>query len=474
VFILQETEAGAYGEYFDMEPLLDAVETELSDPSRHKRTELTEIASTYLEQRIDAIRCLLLRDRPGQQELDEQRLTRFREELVLVDDLEVIYRLPDHDEERSEPSWFIESPEGVGEGRRRTPYVHVPEGEGLEDNTERLAKALCEYLEYNNIGDVVLVMRTDSDQEREERLDLLDAPRELLQMNSLAGNRSGGIGLGEVTNPSDRGVQDDDPLDEEESPNDDDFSDPSIDGDRGTDTDPAERLWDPDELAITIDEGETIDSKEFNYSPTEGGSPGGTGSRTSESGPSPGAGGIREAINQHGRELAYRYECARFSTEWPDEDPRDYVFHVDDRSQIIRAKKSINAKPVLEWLTGSVGLDFTYPGFDILTVHPESTDAEPAVDRVIEVKSKMEDGPVDISLNEWYTANEPELQDLYHLYVVANLGRESGLPFVRTVGNPSDVLRAERQQRTSVSLEVDTTRFTEGGDVREIPLSEDE
>lgn len=350
---------------------------------------------------------------------------------------------------------------------------------------DTVAKALCEFLDYSNIGDVVLILQTDSEQERDRKLDLLDAPRDLLNTpTDPEGTGDTSIGLGNISG-----------LTADESPTLQDGVATADDGttsvahehsreepddaDRATDTDPAERLWNPDELTITLEDGTEIEGAGVDESLLS--SPGGTstsrssGSSQSGSSSSPAAGGIREAINQVGREIAYSFECSRFRAETGIDEPEKYVFHVDDRAHMQRARRGLKSKPVLDWLTREMGLDWTYPGFDILTVHPDSEAGSPKVDRLIEVKSLMEDGPVSISLNEWYTANKDDLQEQYYLYLVADLGLDSsGHPFIRTVENPSDILQAQPQEQTSISLEVDTKRFTEGGTVKEVPLRETE
>jgi len=152
-------------------------------------------------------------------------------------------------------------------------------------------------------------------------------------------------------------------------------------------------------------------------------------------------------------------------------DPERYVFYVDDRSHMQRARRGLKSQPVLEWLSEEQGLDWTYPGFDILTVHPDSTDQDPKVDRLIEVKSSLSDGLVSVSLNEWYTANKSALQSDYYLYVVADLDLDApGTPFVRTVKDPSSILQAKPREQRSISLEVDTERFSDGGVVKEFQL----
>ncbi len=476
VFILQENEAGAYGRYFGMQPLLNAVETELLDPESSRRSELTTSAQTFLTERTDAIRCLLSRDRPSQQAEDADALERFIDEVTVVGSLDVVYRLEDYSE-RAEPPWFIQSPERGGV--RRTPYIHAS-SDGVRGMMDTVAKALCEFLEYPNIGDVVLILQTDSKLEREQRLDLLDAPRDLLD-GPVTGQRGSSIGLGSV---SDDGAGDAPGQPKTPTPGEavssGDTPGESDDGstrNQGADTDPAEQLWNPDDLTITLEDGTEIEGAGVDGGIiTNGGGSGSSGSNSDSqktASSSPGLGGIREAINQVGREIAYSFECSRLQAETGVDDPEEYVFHVDDRSHMVRARRSIKSKPVLDWLTHDIGLDFTYPGFDILTVHPDSDDTNPKVDRLIEVKSQKGDGDVSISLNEWNTATYDELQDNYYLYVVADLGLDSsGYPFIRTIQNPSGILRAKPEEQTSISLTVNTKRFSKGGTVKEIPLNQ--
>jgi hypothetical protein len=480
VFVLQENEAGAYGRYFGMRPLLNAVETELADPESSRRDDLTAHAQPFLEERADGIRCLLSRDRPSQRIEDEKDLTRFIEEVTFVDTLEVIYQLGDR-RETSEPPWFIKSPDQPG--TRRTPYIHAPETGSLEDVIDTVAKALCEFLEYPNIGDVVLMLQTTSGQERTHTLDLLDAPRDLLDTPSPPDRADeSGLGLGSISNtPSETEPAGDDGIslhsDQDTSQQDEDDQAASQDDGRTTDSDPAERLWDPEELTIILQDGTEIEGAGIDDttlpSPDDKRQSGSNGGSHAEPASSPAAGGIREAINQVGRTIAYNFECSRLESETELSNPDQYVFHVDDRSHMRQARHGVESKPVLDWLTGEVGLDWTYPGFDILTVHPESTDANPKIDRLIEVKSLKQDGDVSISLNEWFTANLDALRNSYYLYVVADLGLESsGPPFIRTVQNPADILQAQPQEQTSISLEVNTKRFTTDGTVKEIPLRE--
>ena len=481
VFVLEETEAGAYGRHFGMKPLLGAVDTELCVPKSAKQPHLTEKEMSSLEEKVKALRCLLLRDRPSRQKEDRDTLDVFIDEVSFVETLDVVYRLDDL-EETDSPEWFIRSAE-TGGGRRK-PYIRSSGETRPESQVERIAKALCEFLDYRNIGDVILVLRAESEKEQHRRLELLDAPQDLLdpeETGSPTNTGSGVIsGLGQFQGGSRAGpevptlTQTD--RRSEYAP-DREAGDGPTSNDRVTSSDPAEQLWNPDTLSIVLEDGTEVEGAgmDRSYIPTATGGASSSGSSGAGESSAPGAGGMREAINQVGREIAYNFECSRLRSETGASDPERYVFYIDDRSQIQRARKDLKASPVLRWLTDEQGLDWTYPGFDILTVHPDSDDQNPKADRLIEVKSLKGDGSVDISLNEWYTASNEDLQEMYHLYVVANLGLDSsGLPFVRTVRDPTSILQARPKEQTSISLEVDTKRFSKGGTVKEIPLRRSE
>jgi len=54
---------------------------------------------------------------------------------------------------------------------------------------------------------------------------------------------------------------------------------------------------------------------------------------------------------------------------------------------------------------------------------------------------------------------------------VADLDLDApGTPFVRTVKDPSSILQAKPREQRSISLEVDTERFSDGGVVKEFQL----
>lgn len=470
VFILKETVAGAYGSYFEMQQLIEAVETDFDRDGAVVQEQLTQEVRSFVEDHEDALRCLLMRDRPAQQETDGETLRRFIEDISLVEHLEVTYRLGEL-EEPSVAKWFIESPSQPG--GRRIPYLVAPESGQVRHAVESLAKTLCEFLDYRNIGDVVLILQSDSDQERNQKLELLDAPRDLLDDIQQPGSD---LQLGTV-DPM-RSGDGPAPVDGQEAPafsmtNDTEsgVSESATTANRN----PEERVWDPGELAFTLEDGTVLKGRELDVPLDRNNSRGnGGGGSSGRAEASPSVGGIRDVVGEVGEKLAYQFECARLADYHGIDDPDSYVFRVSDRSDIERARKDLRAQPILRKLTNEIGLDRTYPGFDILTVDPDSDNSNPAIDRLIEVKSTMSDGPVKMSLNEWSTAQRAELQSDYFLYVVTDLDIESdGRPFIRTIESPAEILLAQPQQQESISIEVDPRYFRQGGTVEEIPMRED-
>lgn len=464
VFILQESEAGAFGTYFGVQQLSNSVESTLDNPESKARGDLTAKTKEFLEERQDSIRCLLLRDRPAQREDDKDKIDRFMEELTVVETLRVSYKLGDS-EESAEPSWYITRP-GTGQ-TRRTPYVSL-DNDSIPENADPIAKALSEFLDYPNVGDIVLILSARTEEERTQRLDLLDAPHDFLENPETVGKTEGISGLGEDINETeDEGGIEGSGEDVLSSSDGTDTAEKEAESET-SETDPDEEIVDVDDLQIKTEGGELIDSLGLSgrNSPGDNNDQGGT-----SNGGSAKQGGIREALQHAGEEIAYSFECSRLKNKYDVDDPGDYVFIVAEPDDIRRLDRNTTAKPVMDKLRKEHDLDFSFPGFDILSVNPKSRDSMPLYERLIEVKAKKRDGPVSISINEWASASKDGLREDYYLYVVADLGKEvGGSPFVRTVKNPAGILHAEEERETSVSFSVNTKRFREGGEVKETPL----
>jgi hypothetical protein len=84
----------------------------------------------------------------------------------------------------------------------------------------------------------------------------------------------------------------------------------------------------------------------------------------------------------------------------------------------------------------SLGVSDMYPGFDVLTLDP-ATPGTP--DRLIELKSSGVSARVQgMTWNEWKTAANSKLREMFYLYLVGNLRADMphAKPFIRTIRDP--------------------------------------
>lgn len=161
--------------------------------------------------------------------------------------------------------------------------------------------------------------------------------------------------------------------------------------------------------------------------------------------------------------------------EYPDcTNPEAYVFRTDERHLIEKARDQ-NAEDAIDVLELEAGIPRHFPGFDLLTVNPET--GQP--DRLIELKAATcrRNKPT-ISWNEWTTARNEWVQNrespLYYLYVVGHLSKTTNSdPYIRTIPNPFRLLDAqiEREVDVSRSVQVDVNAFSEE-DVRALMSDE--
>jgi hypothetical protein len=89
------------------------------------------------------------------------------------------------------------------------------------------------------------------------------------------------------------------------------------------------------------------------------------------------------------------------------------------------------------------------PGFDILTLNPHRGDS---LDRLIELKSSGVQARLqEMSWNEWKSARNSKLRDLFYLYLVGNLRSDLGdaVPFLRAVHDPFATIWAEEVTQDS-------------------------
>ena len=133
----------------------------------------------------------------------------------------------------------------------------------------------------------------------------------------------------------------------------------------------------------------------------------------------------------------------------PGDQPNALVFDVSTLRAIDRARTSSRLFQKAFAMLEQRGLSVQAPGFDILTLNPHRPQS---LDRLIELKSSGVQARLqEMSWNEWKSARNSELRDLFYLYLVGNLRRDLGdaVPFIRAVHDPFGTIWAEEVQHDS-------------------------
>ncbi|WP_323676904.1 DUF3883 domain-containing protein [Halorubellus sp. PRR65] len=464
VFVLQETDAVGFGVHFDMRDLERSVE---ADPVFYdERLEVRDHLLAELERAAPYILCRLEAERQSQELItrDLNGLRAFCEELEVVDSIEVDYEFPDEDVPpvTSEPAFYLDRRDR-GQGEPAKPVVRASENE--DEQYRYLARAICGALDVTQFEGVVTMLTAADNRQRREYLRLAGAPssrdeieskRQALYEDNESGNHR------PKPNPLP-----DEPDDERE--NSEDVARKPLEN--RTPQRQERPVYEPAELAISGDK-ETIivepsDENGEDDADDNGGTSGGGGDPDMK---------YRTVVDQLGMQITLEYERARlreeFDFETRDEAPDAYVFEVHTDDSIGKAREDSIASPVIEELVEGVGLPLPYPGFDILTVNPDTEEA----DRLIELKSSGHDTRTPgISWNEWKTARTEEVSDHFYLYIVGNLRKDiHSDPYVRTIRNPFELLRPETEERSETKREVkvDIRNFRKRGEIQETSLTD--
>lgn len=472
VFVLRESDAIPFGVHLTMRDLesVTSATPKFSDDNDEQRIRLIE----ELNEAAPYILCRLEAERQSQELItrDLKGMRSFIDNLDIVDTIKVDYELEHGDETltvTSNPPYYLDSRD---RGRTESPIPIVRSSINSDEQYRFLARAICGALDITQFEGVVTMLTASDDSQRRDYLRLAGAPSSRDEIESkrqgLFDEEDGGSGGGFSDISNDHNHEDPDyEVDE---------TDPATEPiEKRTPQRQTRPLYNPSELAIggnrkaiiVEPDGESNDRKEGQNG--RGGSDG-NGGTTSQK--------YRTAIDALGMKITTEYEKARledpelgFDFESSGKSPGDYVFEVDTKHNIKQARDSNIAGPVIEMLNREIGLPLPYPGFDILTVNPETGTA----DRLIELKSSGNDTRTPgISWNEWKTARTTDVSDLFYLYIVGNLRKDiQADPYVREIPNPFELLRAETEERTETKREVkvDITRFRKRGEIHETPLT---
>lgn len=466
LFVLQEDEAARFGTYFGLHDLENEAEPtptyhgDLDDETGELRDDLQDLAPFIL--------CRLEAERASQDLIDQDinGMRTFLDTLQVNNQIEVVYRF-DQGKEETEitayPDYFLDSRDR-SQGERPLPFVKHSWDE--KEQNRFVARALCEYLGVSQFEGIITLLDADSDERRLQFLKLAGAPSTMSEVEGkkreLTGEElPGGTPVehefendrtrGEGFQNSDR----DDTVEEELTRR----------KNREQQTHP---VYEPSELAI---EGDTVT---IQTEPEEGA--GDSDSDSGSSGNNTGSGSgvsasYRTKVDKLGMEVTLQHEHNRLRDEYGCESPEDYVYDIHDEEEYLKTKEPGEAgKPVLETLVEK-GLPELFPGFDILVVNPETGEA----DRLIELKSSGHDTRTPpITWNEWKTASEPGVQDLFYLYIVGNLRKDvSSEPYLKEIPNPFQLLNSETQKQREVRKEVkvDVTSFKKQAEIKQTFLN---
>ncbi len=158
-----------------------------------------------------------------------------------------------------------------------------------------------------------------------------------------------------------------------------------------------------------------------------------------------------DKVDEFGMEATYNAEFQRLREEGCVE-PEKYVHDVHTRGLYLKARNDDVAGPVLEALEDRGQISKPYSGFDFLVVARDGSEPE----RCIELKSSGSNTRrPSISWNEWKSARNEDLSEVYYLYVAVELeSGKSGDARLIQVPHPFSTLDSREQTVRSQSLEV--------------------
>ncbi|WP_265112038.1 sacsin N-terminal ATP-binding-like domain-containing protein [Halosolutus halophilus] len=492
-FVLEEQRSARFGQYFGLHDFTAAV-MEDGEPIT-AREDRTRAVTDHLKSCASHILCRLEAERPSQRliDRDRDRMRSFLNSLTVVEEIQVTYTLdPIGDEtERKKTTtteFYIETrPDGAVE--ERFPYAVHREHE--REQWQLLARALCAYLDVTQFEGIDALLSASTDQERRQYLQYANAPsspdairQKRLRLDE-SEKRSPRGEFGEPEPVGGQGEDGDSSEREEEADSEISQTEPSEQSVASDVRSPPAELYDASELRVG---GEPIPVTPSSTSAIDSASDADLES-VEEVGIDSEESALRETspsdrrrdqsqydVEDLGAALVEAWEATRLRREHPDcDDPSEFVFRTDERHLVDAAREHPNAARAFEVLETEAGIPEHFPGFDLLTVNPETK--EP--DRLIELKAATcRRRKPSVSWNEWTTARNDWIQaremPLYYLYVVGHLSkRTSPDPYIRTIPNPFRLLNAqvEREVTVTQSVQVDVNAFTDEEPVLEVPVA---
>jgi hypothetical protein len=495
IFVLEERRAARIGGHFGLYDLDEELTTD-GEPI-NDRSDATDTVKDHLENCAPYLLCRLEAERPSQRMIDRdrQQLETFCTHLEVVDEIEVTYTLSGDGpgaspREQTKTTEYFARTEVLESGERKIPFVSYRPN--TRDRRRLLASALSTYLDVTLFEGFDALLAANSDRERQQYLRYADAPSSataIEQKREEFGTDTDGTVIWGTDRPTPGDLDSD--TDEPEADTDgkttgglgggttaeDGSTEPAVDDDAIND-----ELYSMAELRIgdtEIVESAQTPSGEMTINtpsdPVEVEAKDGS-ERAGESTTSDDRVGAQSqySIEDLGLALVKEYEAYRLLGENPEiDDPRQYVFETDERSKVAAMVEDDDhvAHAAITTLIEEPGIPLHFPGFDLLTVDPETR--EP--DRLIELKSsKVRRRKPTISWNQWTTARDEWIQSrtrpLYYLYVAGHLSKTSGSePYVREIPNPFRLLDGTVEHKVNVrrEVQVDVNVFSDVETVRE-------
>lgn len=488
-FVLEERRAARFGEYFGLHDFTAAV-TGDGDPIT-ERDEQSTTVRRHLQECAPYILCRLEAERPSQRLIDQdrQRMESFIENLTLFEEIQVTYTLdpidqPEELEVTTSTPFYLET-KSDGAVEHRLPFI--AHRDHPKEQWQLLARALCSYLDVTQFEGIDALLSASSNQERRRYLQYADAPaspeaiqQKRVQLDEGQTGTSPGFGDPEPLGGSDTSDESGSPA---ERPDGDRQS--SAD-DSGTEAEsrhsPMRELYDESQLRVA---GEGISVEPTATGSSDPVSPDVPDSlddiespeddpltETSESNQTRMQ--AQYDVEDLGAALTEAWEATRLRRDYDCENPEAYIFSTDERHLVEKAREHPNGEHAFQVLEKEAGIPEHFPGFDLLTVNPET--GEP--DRLIELKAATcRRRKPSVSWNEWTTARNEWIQarddPLYYLYIVGHLSKSTAPdPYIRTVPNPFRLLDAQVEHDVNIerSIQVDVNRFSEEEPVLEIPV----
>lgn len=466
VFVLQEKDAVRLGTYADMHDLKEDAEPDpvLSGEQITRTEEVKECLSDV----APFILCRLEAERSSQDliDRDRNRMNTFLEHLSVMDEIKVAYEFETGEDgtriPEQEQDFFLDRRD---RGQKELPLPFVKnKSEKDEEQKRALARALCEYLEVSQFEGIVTLLNAETDDQRLELLRHAGAPA---TPDDVKSKRQALFDDG----PSDEAVE------EFEIGQDTELEGLQEETSATTESDEQELrprreqktvnhpVYDEDELKIQGSGITLITASEDSDSTGDSGNgSGGTGSGDNAAVSQD----YRNKVDELGMSITLQYERDRLQEEGC-ETPENYVFDVHREDLIEDARNDPVAGSVLERLEEEVGLPMPFPGFDILTVDPETGEE----DRLIELKSSgVNRKKPTVTWNEWKTASTSAVRKSYYLYIVGNLRKDiTSEPYLREIEDPFGRLNTETKETVKKEIQINVTSFKEGEYIKETNIT---